>query len=200
MGSNGWWLAGHVRQRGVWRPMALFIDTFVNRIDKKGRVSVPATFRAALNRLRTSTASWPCRRFRYDALQCAGIDWMQALVAQMGSVDLFSDAHDDLSITLFSEAKQLAFDGEGRIVLPEALIAHAKLDEEAAFVGRGEIFEIWQPDSFGAHRAEARRRALEKGMTPQRRGIAAHERRRCAMSAVAINRCCWPRWSRRTRR
>ena len=34
---------------GFERPMALFIDTFVNRIDKKGRVSVPATFRAALN-------------------------------------------------------------------------------------------------------------------------------------------------------
>ncbi len=149
--------------------MALFIDTFVNRIDKKGRVSVPATFRAALaGQNFNGIVALP--GFRYDALQCAGIDWMQKLVTQMGSVDLFSDAHDDLSITLFSDAKQLAFDGEGRIVLPESLMAHAKLADEAAFVGRGEIFEIWQPAALEAHRAEARRRALAKGFTLKNAG------------------------------
>lgn len=149
--------------------MALFIDTFVNRIDKKGRISVPATFRAALMSVSGTAQNFngivALPGFRYNALQCAGIDWMQKLVEKMGSVDLFSDAHDDLSITLFSEARQLAFDGEGRIVLPEGLIAHAKLGDDAAFVGRGEIFEIWQPAALEAHRADARRRALEKGMT-----------------------------------
>lgn len=146
------------------RPMALFIDTFVNRIDRKGRVSVPATFRAALAG-QTFGGIVALPGFRYDALQCAGMDWLQKLTAQMGSIDLFSDVHDDLSMTLFSDAKQLAFDGEGRVVLPEMLVAHAKLGDEAAFVGRGEIFEIWHPATFAEHRAEARRRALEKGMT-----------------------------------
>lgn len=144
--------------------MALFIDTFVNRIDKKGRVSVPATFRAALaGQAYHGVVALP--HFRYHAVQCAGIDWMQSLVAQMGQVDLFSDAHDDLSATLFSDAKQLAFDGEGRVVLPEVLVAHAALREEAAFVGRGDTFEIWEPAAFAAYKAEARRRALEKGFT-----------------------------------
>ena len=143
--------------------MALFIDTFVNRIDKKGRVSVPATFRAALNGQGFhGIVGLP--HFRYDAVQCAGIDWMQGLVAQMGNVDLFSDVHDDLSATLFSDAKQLSFDGEGRVVLPEALVAHAHLTEDVAFVGRGETFEIWEPKRFATYKAEARRRALEKGM------------------------------------
>jgi MraZ protein len=160
--------------------MALFIDTFVNRIDKKGRVSVPATFRAALatgnaphsasgNQHFNGIVALPA--FRYGALQCAGIDWLQNLVDQMGKVDLFSDVHDDLSTTLFSDTKQLAFDGEGRIVLPEMLLAHANLAEEAAFVGRGEIFEIWHPQTFNDHRAEARRRALEKGMTLRSAGV-----------------------------
>lgn len=160
---------GPATRKGCLRPMALFIDTFVNRIDKKGRVSVPATFRAALatgNALgQNFNGIVALPAFRYGALQCAGIDWLQNLVDQIGKVDLFSDVHDDLSITLFSDAKQLAFDGEGRIVLPEMLIAHAKLGDEAAFVGRGEIFEIWHPTTLAEHRAEARRRALEKGMT-----------------------------------
>jgi MraZ protein len=144
--------------------MALFIDTFVNRIDKKGRVSVPATFRAALIGLPFSgIVGMP--HFRYDAVQCAGIDWMEDLVAQMGNVDLFSDEHDDLSATLFSDAKQLAFDGEGRVVLPDSLVTHAHLGDEVAFVGRGRTFEILEPHRFATHKAEARRRALEKGMT-----------------------------------
>lgn len=151
-------------REGCLRAMALFIDTFVNRIDKKGRVSVPATFRAALNG-QTYHGIVGLPHFRYDAVQCAGIDWMQNLVAQMGNVDLFSDTHDDLSATLFSDAKQLAFDGEGRVMLPDALVAHAHLADEVAFVGRGQTFEIWQPARFAAYKAEARRRALEKGMT-----------------------------------
>lgn len=160
---------GPATRKGCLRPMALFIDTFVNRIDKKGRVSVPATFRAALTGQNfNGIVALPA--FRYDALQCAGIDWLQNLLDQMGKVDLFSDVHDDLSTTLFPDTKQLAFDGEGRIVLPEMLLAHAKLSEEAAFVGRGEIFEIWHPKAFAEHRAEARRRALEKGMTLRNAG------------------------------
>ena len=50
------------------------------------------------------------------------------------------------------------------------LLDHAKLGDEAAFVGRGEIFEIWHPKTFAEHRAEARRRALEKGMTLRNAG------------------------------
>ena len=124
--------------------MALFIDTFVNRIDKKGRVSVPATFRAALIGLPFSgIVGMP--HFRYDAVQCAGIDWMEGLVAQMGNVDLFSDEHDDLSATLFSDAKQLAFDGEGRVVLPDLLVAHAHLAEEVGTAqGKGDAGVFWQ--------------------------------------------------------
>lgn len=144
--------------------MALFIDTFVNRIDRKGRVSVPASFRAALGSQNfQGIVALPS--FKYAALQCAGMDWLEGLSAEVGRVDLFSDAHDDLTAALFSDARQLAFDGEGRVLLPAALIEHAGLREEAAFVGRGGIFEVWQPDSFAAYRAEARKRALEQGRT-----------------------------------
>lgn len=144
--------------------MALFIDTFVNKVDRKGRVSVPATFRAALaGQEFHGVIAFPS--FKYKAIQCAGMDWMQSLSKNVSQVDLFSDEHDDLSATLFSDAKQLAFDGEGRVVLPDSLVVHAHLAEEVAFVGRGRTFEIWEPARFATHKADARRRALEKGMT-----------------------------------
>jgi MraZ protein len=93
------------------------------------------------------------------------MDWMQGLTERMAQVDLFSDEHDDLTATLFADAKQLAFDGEGRIMLPESLTAHAGISENAAFVGRGTSFEIWEPGKLDAYKAEARQRALEKGRT-----------------------------------
>jgi MraZ protein len=144
--------------------VALFIDTFVNRIDRKGRVSVPATFRAALaGQTVQGIIAFPS--FKYSAIQCAGIDWMTGLTESVGKVDLFSDEHDDLTATLFADAKQLAFDGEGRIMLHPDLAKHANIDEAAAFVGRGQTFEIWQPKALETYKAEARLRALETRRT-----------------------------------
>jgi len=150
--------------------MALFLDTFVNRIDRKGRVSVPAPFRAVLEGQKFhGLIALPS--FKSPAIECAGIDWMERINANLGQIDLFSDSHDDLTATLFPDAKRIAFDGEGRVVLPEALTRHAQIADVAAFVGRGERFEIWQPAAFETYRAAARQRALQQGRTlPQRPG------------------------------
>jgi MraZ protein len=144
--------------------VALFIDTFINKIDKKGRISVPATFRAALAaQAFQGIVAFPS--FKYPAIQAASMDWMQGLTERMAQVDLFSDEHDDLTATLFADAKQLSFDSEGRIMLPESLMAHASISENAAFVGRGMSFEIWEPGKLDVYKTEARQRALEKGRT-----------------------------------
>jgi len=144
--------------------MALFIDTFVNKIDSKGRVSVPATFRAALG-----SQSFPgivaLPMHTHPALRCAGIDWMEQLSHTVNRADFFSQEQDDLTSTIFGDTKQLPFDGEGRIMLPAALASHAGIDGIAAFVGRGPFFEIWEPKALETYKAEARQRALDKGRT-----------------------------------
>jgi MraZ protein len=144
--------------------VALFLSTFVNKVDRKGRVSVPATFRAALaEQPFQGIVAFPA--FQMHALQCAGMDWMQSLIESTQNVDLFSQEHDDLTAALFPDAKQLPFDSEGRIMLPEGLCAHAQLTETAAFAGRGRYFEIWEPQALEAYKAEARKRAAEKQRT-----------------------------------
>jgi MraZ protein len=144
--------------------MALFIDTFVNKIDSKGRVSVPATFRAALgSQSFPGIVAFPLHKFR--ALRCAGMDWMEDLGRNVNRADFLSEEQDDLTATIFGDTKQLPFDGEGRVMLPDALTSHAGLDGVAAFFGRGPFFEIWEPKALEAYKAEARQRALEKGRT-----------------------------------
>jgi MraZ protein len=153
---------------GIGGAVALFIDTFVNRIDRKGRVSVPAAYRAALAG-EAFQGIVAFRSFKYAAIHCAGMGWMQGLGANVSQADLFSDEHDDLTATLFADSKQLPFDGEGRILLPPAFAAHGGIGEAAAFVGRGPFFEIWEPAALERYKAEARQRALEKGRTLRQR-------------------------------
>ena len=101
--------------------MALFLDTFVNKLDRKGRVSVPAAYRQQL-------ASQPFQgivalpSFKHRAIHCGDLAWLAEVSKDLDSVDLFSDQHDDLTAALFSDTRQLPFDGEGRIILPTVLI------------------------------------------------------------------------------
>ncbi len=144
--------------------MALFLSTTTNKIDRKGRVSIPAPFRNALAGLPfQGIVAIPS--FKYPALQCSGMDWLEQLSNGIGAYDFFSDEHDALTAALFANAQQLAFDGDGRIVLPGELAAHAHITEQAAFVGRGPTFEIWEPEAFRAYQAEATQRAAQQSLT-----------------------------------
>jgi len=67
---------------------------------------------------------------------------------------VFDGALDDLSAMLFADARPLQFDVTGRIVIPADLLAHAGITDHAVFVGRGNSFQIWNPDAF--HHAQSR--------------------------------------------
>ena len=148
--------------------MSLFLGTTVNKIDRKGRVSVPAAFRDALLG-QSFKGIVAFRSFKHQAVQCGGMDWMETISAGVNEFDLFSDEHDDMTAALFADSQPLAFDGDGRIVLPSMLIEHANLADQAAFVGRGRQFEIWEPAAFTAHQTAARTRVGERGLTVKQR-------------------------------
>ena len=139
----------------------LFLSTYHNRIDKKGRISVPASFRAALAGQEfagiVANASFinPC-------IEGCGMDRIAKLNERIEALDPFSEERDAFATTLFGESVQLGFDGEGRITLPESLIASASLSEQAVFVGKGEIFEIWEPKAFTEYAKRAREIARDK--------------------------------------
>jgi MraZ protein len=145
--------------------VAVFIGTFENKVDRKGRVSVPAQFRQALAG-QSFQGIVAFRSYRAAAIEACGIDFMERLNDGMSSsMDLFSDAHDDLAATIFADSQQLPFDGDGRIILPALFGGHADISERAAFVGMGPIFQIWEPEALEAHKDAARARARSQGLT-----------------------------------
>jgi MraZ protein len=137
--------------------MTLFLSTFLNKLDKKGRVSVPASFRQALAG-QTFQGVVAFRSYKLPAVEGMGIDRMQRISESVDQLDLFSEAQDDLTATIFADAQMLALDGDGRVILPQILLEHAKIEDSVAFVGRGATFQIWNPEAFEAHQDKARSR------------------------------------------
>ena len=141
--------------------LTAFLSTYVNKVDRKGRVSVPAPFRAALSASSfLGLIAYPS--LRQPAVEAFSRDVLDQLNARRISQSLeggdfeqvLLGEGDPLVEAVMAIVHELPFDGEGRIVLPTALIAHGGLEDQAAFVGRGNRFQIWSPEAFEAHQQE----------------------------------------------
>jgi MraZ protein len=144
--------------------MALFLSTYTNKIDKKGRVSVPSQFRSEL----TDQQFQGVVLFRSNAHNCLeGFPWsyMQEIGKRLDNFDLFSSEQDDLATAVFGNAVQLPFDGDGRIILPADLIGFGGFDEKVSFVGMGTKFQLWCPQHFEERQKIARQAIQKQGLT-----------------------------------
>ncbi len=138
-----------------------FYSSFTNKVDKKGRVSVPATFRQAVVGSRHNGVV--CfRSFVNDAVEGVSIEQLDKISDAVSELDAYSEEQDAFASVVMSDAQILNFDGDGRIMLPEKLITHAGLEDMAAFVGQGDRFFIWNPERWEEHSERARKIALEK--------------------------------------
>jgi MraZ protein len=147
--------------------MALFNGTYVQNFDAKGRVSIPASFRAALRTGAVSVAasgdgpiSIPLVLRPSEKVRC--IEALtevkhQALLAELEKLDPLSEEYDALATVLFADAWPIETDKEGRIIIHDTLLSHAGISRSGsvAFVGMGTRFQLWDPDSVHGHKAAA---------------------------------------------
>ena len=127
--------------------MQLFLSKFQNKIDGKGRVSVPAQFRNALFKDDSK------KIFCYPSLDAEAIDaggnkLASEIYSLMDNLNPYSDEKDYLSTALFGMSEELKIDSDGRVILSDLLKNHAKIIDEVVFVGLGEKFQIWEPKRF----------------------------------------------------
>ncbi|MBB4286642.1 division/cell wall cluster transcriptional repressor MraZ [Roseospira goensis] len=139
--------------------MGLFLSTFINKVDSKGRVSVPATFRAALKEQEfQGVVLYPS--FTDPCVEGCGMDFLERLSAGLETLPAFSAERGKLNRLVFARSVQLPYDQTGRIVLPAKLMERAGITTEAAFVGLGKTFQLWQPDRHAAYEADLEAAAL----------------------------------------
>jgi MraZ protein len=141
--------------------MDRFVSTFTNKIDAKGRVSVPAPFRAILERDGYAGGIYCYPSLDAPALDAGGQSLAQNIDGLLEGLPDYSNERDELSVALYGDVQILSLDQDGRIVLPEALRAHAGLATHVTFVGLGQKFQMWEPARFQERRARAREKVQD---------------------------------------
>jgi MraZ protein len=134
-----------------------FVSTFTNRLDAKGRVSIPAQFRAVIT-LDGFDGLYCCPTLDRQAVDAGGNRLRSTIGASLANFEPFSEDHEYLSTTLIGESEILKIDRDGRVILSEAIKHYAGLADAVTFVGQGYKFQIWEPERFAAYREEAKER------------------------------------------
>ena len=138
----------------------MFLSSYENKIDRKGRVSVPASFRSQLSSMGyNGFISYPS--FNHPALEACSQDRIEKLSNTIDSLNPFEEKRDFFATSILSESENLQFDTEGRISLSEKLLNHAKIKTNVLFVGLGQTFQIWEPKYFEKFKIVARKKAFK---------------------------------------
>ena len=136
----------------------MFLSTYENKLDKKGRVSVPASFRSYLSNLGyNGVVCYPS--FNNQSIEAWPQDRIEKITQAIDSLNPFEEKRDFFATSILSESINLQFDTEGRISLTTKLLKHAKIKNSMLFVGQGKTFQIWEPANFEKFKINARKKA-----------------------------------------
>ena len=123
------------------------MDTIINKVDAKGRVSLPSDYRSIVKELSTEIVCY--RSLNAPCIEGCLEDTLEKLATEIeNSTDFFSETQDNLTNLIFGDAKRFTFDSTGRISLTEKLLKHAQITDTAVFVGKGRKFQIWNPENW----------------------------------------------------
>ena len=136
----------------------MFLSTYQNKIDKKGRVSVPASFRSYLSNLGyNGVICYPS--FNNNCIEAWPQDRIEKISNAIDSLNPFEEKKDYFATSILSESINLQFDSEGRILITNKLLKHAKIKNSILFVGQGKTFQIWEPNNYEKFKVTAKRKS-----------------------------------------
>ncbi len=136
----------------------MFLSTYQNKLDKKGRVSVPASFRSYLSNLGyNGVICYPS--FNNNCIEAWPQDRIEKISNAIDSLNPFEEKKDYFATSILSESINLQFDSEGRILITNKLLKHAKIKNSILFVGQGKTFQIWEPNNYEKFKVTAKRKS-----------------------------------------
>ena len=141
------------------RKVFLFMDTIINKVDAKGRVSLPSDYRAIVKELSSEIVCY--RSLSAPCIEGCLEETLDKLATDIeNATDFFSETQDNLTNLVFGDARRFTFDSTGRINLSEKLLKHAQITDSAVFVGKGRKFQIWNPENWEKEEARIRAEVL----------------------------------------
>ncbi|MEM6636533.1 MAG: division/cell wall cluster transcriptional repressor MraZ [Pseudomonadota bacterium] len=128
-----------------------------HKVDTKGRVSIPASFRRVLE---AGDPEWTeglnpnlvivYGDHRRTYLECYTIDAIAEVDAKIEALPRGSQARKMLQRLFHGHSFPTNVDETGRLVLPAKLRAKIALEAEAFFIGAGDTFQVWKPETYEA--------------------------------------------------
>ncbi len=150
--------------------MDRFVGTHENRLDAKMRVSVPARFREVLRGDRDADAAVKLmlrQSTKLPCIECWPPTRFERLARTLDELDPLSDEYEQRATVIYGKTSEVDLDKEGRIVLTPALARKAQVKDRVAFMGKGDLFQLWEPAALDAYQAEAEAATLARGSRPQ---------------------------------
>ena len=142
----------------------MFLSSYENKLDKKGRVSVPSSFRSYLNSMKFSGfVAYPS--FTNSSLEACSKDRIEKISNAIDTLNPFEEKRDYFATAVLSDSSNLIFDTEGRVQFPKKLLNFAKIKSDILFVGLGKTFQVWSPKNFEKFKSFARKKALQSRST-----------------------------------
>jgi MraZ protein len=124
----------------------MFFGEYEHTIDEKNRLTLPARFREAL-------AGGVVLTRGLD--ECLDVhpreEWNRLVAERLAPLDPFSREARELKRFFFAGAVEAEVDKQGRILVPPALLRHAKLGREVVVAGVYDHLEIWDRRAWAAH-------------------------------------------------
>ena len=146
--------------------MNRFLSNATNRIDAKGRVSVPAAFRSVLAQ-RDIRDLYCFQDFVFPAINVGGPDLLERYERQISAEDPFSPLANEMSLLVHGGGVFMKLDAEGRLMVTDFIREFTGIDSEITFVGRADPFQLWQPQAFLVAQAAAREARRLRGLQSQ---------------------------------
>ena len=136
----------------------MFLSTYENKLDKKGRDSVPSSYRSYLSNIGyNGIICYPS--FNHQCIEAWPQDRIEKISNAIDSLNPFEEKKDFFATSILSQSINLQFDSEGRVQIITKLLKHAKIKNRMLFVGQGKTFQIWEPTLFEKFRANAKKKS-----------------------------------------
>jgi len=124
----------------------MFLGEFVHTIDDKGRLTIPAKFRADL------AIGLVVTRGIDRCLVIYPTEEWGRLAEQVSGLPMTDRRARAFRRLVFANASDATPDKQGRILIPPHLREYASLDGEVVVTGLNTYIEVWNPDSWGEER------------------------------------------------
>ncbi len=122
----------------------MFLGQYRHTIDAKGRLIIPARFRALL-----ADGAYLTKGFDQN-LMVMPATYFDRVYGRIDAMNLADPTARLLRRLILANAYQVNVDKAGRILLPQHLREDLNLAGDAVVVGQGSYFEIWQPEAWEA--------------------------------------------------